>query len=84
MKGDCAAMNATADVDSKFAPMNWCLSGMKAPVPPYVNKTFFMGFSKGPSAVHWHLWLLCYYCSTLARPPRLATSPQPLRHSCWC
>ena len=39
-------MNATGDIDAKFSPMNWCLSGLKAPVPPYVNKTFFMGFSE--------------------------------------
>jgi hypothetical protein len=50
-KGDCARANASAHLDERFTPMNWCLSSMGKQVPSYVNKTFFMGFNE-PNNLH--------------------------------
>lgn len=44
-------MNASARVDQRFSPMNWCLSSLDTPVPPYVNRTYFMGFNE-PNNLH--------------------------------
>merc|ERR1712037_816152 len=49
--GDCARANATASLDRRFAPMNWCLDSLEKPIPPYVNRSFFMGFNE-PNNLH--------------------------------
>ena len=40
LAGDCTRANASADLDLRFSPMNWCLSSLKADVPDYVNRSF--------------------------------------------
>lgn len=49
--GDCARANATASLDRRFAPMNWCLDSLEKPIPSYVNRSFFMGFNE-PNNLH--------------------------------
>lgn len=49
--GNCSAANASANLDARFAPMNWCLSSIPKPIPEYVNRTFFMGFNE-PNNLH--------------------------------
>ena len=49
--GNCSAANATAHLDARFAPMNWCLDSIDTDVPAYVNHTFFLGFNE-PNNAH--------------------------------
>lgn len=51
LPGNCALANATGHLDARFTPMDWCLDGMKAKVPIYVNRTFFLGFNE-PNNLH--------------------------------
>lgn len=51
LPGDCALANATGQLDYRFVPMNWCLSSIDAKVPPYVNRSYFMGFNE-PNNAH--------------------------------
>ena len=49
--GDCARAAQVGRIDERYAPMNWCLDGMDAPVAASVNRTFFMGFNE-PNNLH--------------------------------
>lgn len=44
--GNCSRASAEGHLDRRFTPMNWCLSSLDHKIPPYVNRTFFMGFNE--------------------------------------